>query len=69
MTGNDKSRVDQPAKIAKVMLSFTEKYSLGWEVMGESSWAHTPWVVAPIIALLRSGLQFATHETTGRLFV
>jgi hypothetical protein len=67
MMGNDQSRVDQLAKIAKVVLNFTEKYSLG--VMDGSGWANTTWVVAPIVALLRSRLQSATHEATGRLLI
>lgn len=67
MMGNDQSRVDQLAKIAKVVLNFAEKYSLG--VMDGSGWAHTTWVVAPIVALLRSRLQSATHEAIGRLLI
>lgn len=65
--GNDQSRVDQLAKIVKVVLNFTEKYSLG--AMDGSGWAHTTWVVAPIVALLRSRLRSATHEATGRLLI
>jgi hypothetical protein len=67
MMGNEQSRVDQLAKIAKVVLNFTEKYSMG--VMDGSGWAHTTWVVAPIVALLRSRLQSATHEATGLLLI
>jgi len=66
-SGNDQCRVDQLAKIAKVVLNFTEKYSQ--LNMDGSARAHTAWVVAPIVALLRSRLQSATHEATGRLIV
>jgi hypothetical protein len=65
LSNNSQCGVDQLAKIAKVILQFTDKY---WqESEGGAGWPHTTWLVAPIVPLLRFRLQSVTREAARRL--
>ncbi|KAL7940120.1 hypothetical protein V8C42DRAFT_291398 [Trichoderma barbatum] len=57
--------VEQLAKIAKLILQFTDRYA--HEPRGGAGWAQTTWLVAPIAALLRFRLQSVTHQAARRL--
>lgn len=62
---NSQGGVEQLAKIAKLILQFTDRYSQ--EPKGSAGWAHTTWLVAPIAALLRFRLQSVTQQAAKRL--
>lgn len=72
--------VEELAKVAKVISQFTERYHCGHEQgpngAGAGSmapgpagtgWAHTTWLLEPLIASLRLRLQSVTLEATERL--
>lgn len=64
------SGIEGLARIAKVVLRFTERYANephGAE--GGPSGAYTTLLVEPIVLLLRSKLQSVTHEAVGRLML
>ncbi|GAB1319951.1 hypothetical protein MFIFM68171_10161 [Madurella fahalii] len=58
---SDQGEFEGLAKIAKVVLRFTQRYAQ------DEGGGATPTLVEPIVILLRSKLQFATEEATGRL--
>ncbi|KAL7961205.1 hypothetical protein V8C34DRAFT_319974 [Trichoderma compactum] len=62
---NSQGGVEQLAKIARLILQFTDRYSQ--EPKGGTGWAQTTWLVAPIAALLRFRLQSVTHQAARRL--
>ncbi|PTB64862.1 hypothetical protein BBK36DRAFT_1177659 [Trichoderma citrinoviride] len=62
---NNGQGVEQLAKIAKVILQFTDRYSQ--EPKGGAAWTQTTWLVAPIAALLRLRLQTVTHQAAKSL--
>lgn len=62
---NSQGSVEQLAKIARLILQFTDRYAQ--EPKGGNNWAQTTWLVAPIAALLRFRLQSVTHQAAKRL--
>ncbi|KAL5094993.1 hypothetical protein Trisim1_003599 [Trichoderma cf. simile WF8] len=62
---NSQGSVEQLAKIARLILQFTDRYAQ--EPKGGNGWAQTTWLVAPIAALLRFRLQSVTHQAAKRL--
>ncbi|EGR44833.1 uncharacterized protein TRIREDRAFT_111742 [Trichoderma reesei QM6a] len=64
-SNNNGQGVEQLAKIAKVILQFTDRYSQ--EPKGGAAWTQTTWLVAPIAALLRFRLQTVTHQAAKSL--
>ncbi|KAL7910426.1 hypothetical protein GGI35DRAFT_366516 [Trichoderma velutinum] len=62
---NSQGGVEQLAKIARLILQFTDRYAQ--EPKGGNGWAQTTWLVAPIAALLRFRLQSVTHQAAKRL--
>ncbi|KAL6856713.1 hypothetical protein J3F83DRAFT_751570 [Trichoderma novae-zelandiae] len=64
-SNNNGQGVEQLAKIAKVILQFTDRYSQ--EPKGGAAWTQTTWLVAPIATLLRFRLQSVTHQAAKSL--
>jgi hypothetical protein len=60
--------VEELARIAKVISHFTERYCQGPKGgTPQASWAHTTWLLEPLVASLRLKLQSVTLEATERL--
>lgn len=60
--------VEELARIAKVISHFTERYCQGPKgVAPQAGWAHTTWLLEPLVASLRLRLQSVTLEATERL--
>ncbi|KAE8138685.1 hypothetical protein BDV38DRAFT_292243 [Aspergillus pseudotamarii] len=65
LAGDSQSQVGDLSKIARLILQFTDRYSQ--DTKGGPRWEHTTWVVAPVVALLRSRLQYVTQGVARRL--
>lgn len=77
-TCNSTGSVEELAKVAKVISQFTERYHCGQQGPNGGAgstapgpagtgWAHTTWLLEPLIASLRLRLQSVTLEATERL--
>jgi hypothetical protein len=68
LSGLEQGVTEGLAKIAKVVLRYTERYTHEpHKAGGGASSAYTTLLVEPIVVLLRSKLQSVTQEVTGRL--
>ncbi|KAK2616402.1 hypothetical protein QQS21_000643 [Conoideocrella luteorostrata] len=65
-SGNSQGGMEDLAKIAKVILQFTDRYH-HQDPQAGTGWARTIRLVAPMVTLLRSRLQSVTHEAARRM--
>lgn len=67
-SSNGNLGVEELAKIAKVISQFNERYCHGPKGDApRAGWAHTTWLLEPLVASLRLRLQSVTLEATERL--